>query len=314
MSAAKPSPPKAPSGADHYRRRRLIGLAAGVALLACFVAIVAVSAGSSGRWDPRQLEQGAIAEKPKIELAAQARAAAAVLEKRKALIAKENVAIKQAITNFGVVSQGGPQNAEVALTFDDGPSSYTGGILDTLKKGRAAATFFTLGNQTSSFPLPLQRAVAEGHVVSNHTWSHQDLTRLSPKDVRTQLTDHTSAVTGKGLPAANLFRPPYGAINQRVTAEANRNGMLVVMWSIDSNDYKLPTPAAMAAQVISEAQNGSIILMHDGGGNRTTTSIALPLIIKGLRAKGFKMVTVPQLLLDNPPEAQQQEVPRTPVA
>jgi len=311
-----PSKPTNPSrsSADQHRRRRLIALAVGAVVALAFVSIAAVSVGSSGTWDPQQLEQGAAAEKPKMELEAQARAAAVVLAKRKEEMKAENAAIDQVIQQSGIVSQAGPENKEVALTFDDGPSSYTGAILDTLKKYHASATFFTLGNQVGEFPLPMQRAVAEGHVVGNHTWDHQDLTRLGPKDIRDEMSAQIDSVTGKRLPAPKLFRPPYGAVNDQVVAEARRQGMLTVLWSIDTNDYKLPAPDVMAAQVIASAQPGAIVLMHDGGGDRTTTSAALPTIIKGLRKAGYKMVTVPQLLLDNPPGVQQNGVSRTPVA
>ena len=302
------------SSANQHRRRRLIALGAGAAVAIGSVAIVAVSVGSPGTWNPQQLEQGAAAEKPKMELEAQARAAAVVIAKRKDAIKAENAAIDQVIQQSAMISQAGPENKEVALTFDDGPSSYTGAILDTLKKYHASATFFTLGNQVGSFPLAMQRAVAEGHVVGNHTWDHQDLTRLGPKDIRDEMSTQIDGVTGKKLPAPKLFRPPYGAVNDQIVAEARRQGMLTVLWSVDTNDYKLPAPDAMTAQVLAEVQPGAIVLMHDGGGDRTTTSAALPMIIKGLRKAGYKMVTVPQLLLDNPPGVQQNGVARTPVA
>ena len=302
------------SSASQHRRRRLIALGAGAAVAIGSVAIVAVSVGSPGTWNPQQLEQGAAAEKPKMELEAQARAAAVVIAKRKDAIKAENAAIDQVIQQSAMISQAGPENKEVALTFDDGPSSYTGAILDTLKKYHASATFFTLGNQVGSFPLAMQRAVAEGHVVGNHTWDHQDLTRLGPKDIRDEMSAQIDGVTGKKLPAPKLFRPPYGAVNDQIVAEARRQGMLTVLWSVDTNDYKLPAPDAMTAQVLADVQPGAIVLMHDGGGDRTTTSAALPMIIKGLRKAGYKMVTVPQLLLDNPPGVQQNGVARTPVA
>ncbi|MEI7690940.1 MAG: polysaccharide deacetylase family protein [Actinomycetes bacterium] len=302
------------SSASQHRRRRLIALGAGAAVAIGSVAIVAVSVGSPGTWNPQQLEQGAAAEKPKMELEAQARAAAVVIAKRKDAIKAENAAIDQVIQQSPMISQAGPENKEVALTFDDGPSSYTGAILDTLKKYHASATFFTLGNQVGSFPLAMQRAVAEGHVVGNHTWDHQDLTRLGPKDIRDEMSAQIDGVTGKKLPAPKLFRPPYGAVNDQIVAEARHQGMLTVLWSVDTNDYKLPAPDAMTAQVLAEVQPGAIVLMHDGGGDRTTTSAALPMIIKGLRKAGYKMVTVPQLLLDNPPGVQQNGVARTPVA
>lgn len=313
---ADPQRPEAKtnSGSEQHRRRQLVALATALVVAAGFITVVAVSVGSAGTWDPEQLQQGAAAEKPKMELEAQARAAAAVIAKRKEAIKAENAAIDRVIQQSGIVSQAGPENKEVALTFDDGPSSYTGQILDTLKKYHASATFFTLGNQVASFPLPMQRAVAEGHVVGNHTWDHKDLTRLGPKDIANEMSAQVDSVTGKRLPAPKLFRPPYGAVNDQVVAQARRQGMLTVLWSIDTNDYKLPAPATMAEQVITSAQPGAIVLMHDGGGDRTTTSDALPMIIKGLRKAGYKMVTVPQLLMDNPPGVQQNGVSRTPVA
>jgi len=311
---SKPNPKSTSAATDHHRRRRITAVAVGAAVAVGSVGIAAVSVGSSGTWDPQQLEQGAAAEKPKMELEAQARAAARVLAKRKQEIKAENAAIDRVIQQSGIISKAGPENKEVALTFDDGPSGFTGGILDTLKKYDARATFFTLGNQIAEFPLPMQRAVAEGHAVGNHTWDHQDLTRLGPKDVRTEMADQIDAVTGKSLPAPKLFRPPYGAVNDLVVAEARRAGMLTVMWSLDTNDYKLPAAEAMAAQVLAEIQPGAIVLMHDGGGDRTTTSAALPIMLKGLTKAGYKMVTVPQLLLDNPPAVEQNSVQRTPVA
>ena len=307
----KPKPKSPRAGTDNHRRRRRTALAVGAAVAVGSVGIVAVSVGSSGTWDPEQLEQGAAAEKPKLELEAQARAAAAVIAEREDEIKAENAAIDAVLQTTPVVSQAGAENKEVALTFDDGPSNFTGGMLDTLKKYDAKATFFALGNQINEFPLPLQRVVAEGHAIGNHTWDHTDLTTLSPKDVRGQLNDNSDAFTGRNLPAPKLFRPPYGAINDRVVDEARRAGMLTVMWSLDTNDYKLPAADVMAAQVLAEVEPGSIILMHDGGGDRTTTSAALPIILKGLKKAGYKMVTVPQLLLDNPPAAEQDTVLRT---
>ena len=307
----KPKPKSPRAGTDNHRRRRRTALAVGAAVAVGSVGIVAVSVGSSGTWDPEQLEQGAAAEKPKLELEAQARAAAAVIAEREDEIKAENAAIDAVLQTTPVVSQAGAEKREVALTFDDGPSNFTGGMLDTLKKYDAKATFFALGNQINEFPLPLQRVVAEGHAIGNHTWDHTDLTTLSPKDVRGQLNDNSDAFTGRNLPAPKLFRPPYGAINDRVVDEARRAGMLTVMWSLDTNDYKLPAADVMAAQVLAEVEPGSIILMHDGGGDRTTTSAALPIILKGLKKAGYKMVTVPQLLLDNPPAAEQDTVQRT---
>ena len=306
-----PSSQNSASDAHPQRRRRLVALSAALLIAVGSVVIVAASVGSAGTWDPKQLEQGAAAEKPKMELEAQARAAAAVIAEREDEIKAENAAIDAVLKTTPVISQAGAEKNEVALTFDDGPSEFTGGMLDTLKKYDAKATFFALGNQINEFPLPLQRVVADGHAIANHTWDHTDLTTLNPKDLRGQLNDNSDALTGRNLPAPKLFRPPYGALSDLVVAEATRAGMLTVMWSLDTNDYKLPAADVMAAQVLAEVEPGSIILMHDGGGDRTTTSAALPIILKGLKKAGYKMVTVSQLLLDNPPAAEQDTVQRT---
>lgn len=304
-----------PSDAEIHRRRRLIAALVSGGAITLAIVLLAVTAGSAGTWDPEALKDGARAELPKLKLEAQAREAERQIAKRKAEQAAEDRAIQAVIRQNPVLTRGGSARKEVALTFDDGPSQYTSQILDILKRYKAEGTFFILGNQINGFPLPLQRVLAEGHALGNHSWNHADFTTLSTGDLRGQLDDVNGTLAAKGAPKINLFRPPYGAYDPKVTQEVGKKGMLTVLWDIDTNDYKQPDPGQMAADVVSQAQAGSVILMHDGGGPRENTVAALPLIIKGLRKKGFDMVTVPQLLLDNPPSAEEQvEVQRTPVA
>ena len=309
-----PSHRRTVSQAEHHRRRRraaIGGLCTGALLL---IAVVATSAGNSGTWNPTALREGAITELPRLRLEEQAERASVALERQKQARTLENAAIRRTLIQTPYVRVAGDQTRSVALTFDDGPSPYTQRILDTLRRYDAGATFFTLGNQLAEHPFPLQRAVAEGHSIANHTWSHADLTKLSPADVRSEMNDANAGLRSAGIPRPRLFRPPYGAYNDQTLRIARRNGMLTVMWTIDSSDYKATDPKAMADAVLAGARPGAIILMHDGGGNRTVTSQALPLIAKGLRARGFKMVTVPQLLITNPAPAVQDAVARTPVA
>ncbi|MFM8560569.1 MAG: polysaccharide deacetylase family protein [Solirubrobacterales bacterium] len=304
-----------PSDAEIHRKRRLIAALVSGGAIALAIVLLAVTAGSAGTWDPKALEDGARTELPKLKLEAQAREAERQIAMRKAEQAAEDRAIQGIVQQNPVMTRGGSARKEVALTFDDGPSQYTDQVLDILKRYKAKGTFFILGNQINSFPLQLQRTLAEGHALGNHSWNHADFTTLSTGDLRAQLDEVNGTLAAKGAPKINLFRPPYGAYDPKVAAEVSKKGMLTVLWDIDTNDYKQPAPAQMAADAVNQAQNGSVILMHDGGGPRENTVAALPLIIKGLRKKGFEMVTLPQLLLDNPPSPDDQvEVQRTPVA
>ncbi len=260
------------------------------------------------------LRDGAKAELPRLRLEEQARRAEAALLRQKRARTLENAAIARTLKTTPYVRLAGAQTRSVALTFDDGPSPYTQRILDTLQRNHVKATFFTLGRQLAEFPLPLQRAVAEGHAIGDHTWNHADLTRLAPRDVRQEIDDEATAIEHVGIPRPRLFRPPYGAYNDETLRIAARRKMLTVLWSVESSDYKAIDPKAMAADVLAHTEPGAIILMHDGGGNRTVTSHALPLIIRGLRQRGYKMVTVPELLVTNPAPAEQNPVPRSPAA
>lgn len=310
----QPTPRRTVSQAEHHRRRRraaLAGLCAGALLLAV---VVATSAGSGGTWNPTALRDGAITELPRLRLEEQAQRASIALARQKRARTQENAAISRTLRESPYVRVAGDQTRSVALTFDDGPSPYTQRILDALRREKAKGTFFTLGNQLAEFPLPLQRAVAEGHAIGDHTWNHADLTRLAPADVKSEITDHAAGLQKAGIPRPRLFRPPYGAYNDETLRIARRTGMLTVLWTIDSNDYKAADPKAMADAVLAEARPGAIILLHDGGGDRTVTSRALPLIVRGLRERKFKMVTVPQLLITNPAPVTQDAVTRTPVA
>ncbi len=298
------------SRAEHHRRRRRVALVAALTLLVVLVAVVATSSGSAGSWDPVRLREGAIEALPKLRLEQQVNAAAAAIQRQKHRRAKEDDAVAATLAKTPFVRQAGAQHREVALTFDDGPGVYTERILDALRRGHAKGTFFVIGRQIASFPLPLQRSVAEGNELGDHTWNHPDVTKLAPRDLKTELTDQATALQRAGLPRPRLFRPPYGAYNDATLAAAAREHMLTVLWTIDSSDYVSRSPAALSKYVLDLAKPGAIILMHDGGGNRTVTSKALSLIVRGLARKGYRMVTVPRLLLDNPPDANQSAVKR----
>ncbi len=197
-----------------------------------------------------------------------------------------------------VVSQGSSSLPEVALTFDDGPSIYTPQVLSTLQANNVHATFFCVGEWVSYYPNYVQQEYSAGNVVANHTWDHPDLTTLSSADVQTQISKTSALIQQTIGVQPTLFRPPYGAINDSVKGQIAQANLTPILWSIDTEDWTRPGSDAIVNAVVGQAGNGDIILMHDGGGDRSQTVAALPRIIKGLRDRGLQMVTVPQLIHD----------------
>lgn len=196
-----------------------------------------------------------------------------------------------------VVFQGSSSKPEIALTFDDGPNpTATQQVLDILKHYHVHATFFCIGENVRDYPALVSQEQADGHIVGNHTWNHPDLTTVSVPVIQQQLTDTSAVLKNAAGVTPTLFRPPYGAINKTVQQQANQQHLQPVLWSIDTQDWSMPGTGAIVHAVLDHAGNGDIVLMHDGGGNRTQTIEALPQIIEGLQQQGFTLVTVPQLI------------------
>ena len=198
-----------------------------------------------------------------------------------------------------VISEGSSSLPEIALTFDDGPTpAYTQQVLAILKQYNVHATFFCIGEQAQEFPDLLNQENAGGNVVANHSWNHPDLTTLSDDDIHAQLMSTSNTLKQATGIQPTLFRPPYGAINMQVKSQADALHLTPVLWSIDTEDWQLPGSDAIVNTVLDQASNGSIILMHDGGGDRSQTIEALPHIITGLQQHGYRLVTVPELIND----------------
>jgi peptidoglycan/xylan/chitin deacetylase (PgdA/CDA1 family) len=177
----------------------------------------------------------------------------------------------------------------VYLTFDDGPSGYTPAVLDALRAYGAKATFFVLGAQVSANPGLAQRIANEGHDVENHSWSHPALTGLSNDGIAGQLgatTDIIGQVTGQ---SARCMRPPYGATDGRVASIAANQGLTQILWNVDPSDFQTPGAGAIAARVLGSVFDGAVVLLHDGGGNRSQTAAALYTIIPELQARGYRL-------------------------
>ncbi|WP_344914407.1 polysaccharide deacetylase family protein [Streptosporangium oxazolinicum] len=180
----------------------------------------------------------------------------------------------------------------VALTYEDGPGPETGRLLDILGAYKARTTFFVLGSNASAHPEMLRRMRDEGHLVANHSWSHRDLTVLPPTMLADQLTRAQYAITHAIGQVPTLMRPPYGVTDVQVASIAGRLGMSVVRWNVDAKDQRDSDPRAIARRTVAQVRPGSIVLMHDFRG---ATVKAAPEILRGLAAKGYTFVTVPEL-------------------
>ena len=181
----------------------------------------------------------------------------------------------------------GPASGPVVyLTFDDGPHPvHTAEVLDLLRRYGARATFFVVGTMVERFPDLLNRILLEGHTVANHTWNHENLTKLSGEAIDLTL-ERTQELLGANATAC--MRPPYGAIDELARQRAEESGLDVIMWSASANDWLDLTAGMIAARIVAGAVDGGIILMHDGGGDRTRTVQGLDLALQQMSGQGLR--------------------------
>ena len=181
------------------------------------------------------------------------------------------------------------------MTFDDGPSAtLTPKLLDILAAHHIKATFFVLGEMVAEHPEILARAAREGHEIASHSWSHPNFAKMSQESIRSQLQrtdDEIKSATGK---RPTLFRPPYGSITERQKRWIHDEfGYDIILWDVDPLDWKRPGPAVVRNRILKETRPGSIVLSHD---IHPGTIEAMPSTFDELEAKGFKFVTVSELL------------------
>lgn len=182
--------------------------------------------------------------------------------------------------------------SSVFLTFDDGPDpSYTSQVLDVLKAQGVKATFCIVGRYAQAFPDVVRRIVAEGHTVCNHTQNHARLDSLSGAAIESEITVGADSITAAAGVRPRVLRLPYGRSNSIVYATAARLGWPVLGWTVDPSDYTRPGTEVIITRVVSAARPGSIVLFHDGGGDRSQTAAALPAIIGALRTAGYSFGT-----------------------
>ncbi|HWI61685.1 MAG TPA: polysaccharide deacetylase family protein [Symbiobacteriaceae bacterium] len=203
----------------------------------------------------------------------------------------------------GVVSSGPRNRPWVALTFDDGPdTTYTPQILDILERAGAPASFYVMGNRAERLPEVTQRMARVGGEVGNHAYeeAHLDLRRISPAEMLRSLSRTHEIITNLTGQAPVTFRPPFGFYNTMVLSTAQRFGYQTVLWDVDAQDWQSLSGQQILQNVLPKVQNGSIILMHSGttlpGEDLSGTVAALPTIIDDLRRRGFRLVTVAEML------------------
>jgi peptidoglycan/xylan/chitin deacetylase (PgdA/CDA1 family) len=199
-------------------------------------------------------------------------------------------------TSTPAAKGGLPPGGPVALTFDDGPDpTWTPQVLAVLKENHIKATFFEIGKEVRANPRIARMVLAAGMVIGDHTESHLDLRKASAAVVTAQIKDGAAdiqRVTGEHV---TYFRFPYGAITPRVRSIATGLGLKVVSWDLDTEDWKKPEANWIVRHVVDLVHPGEIILMHDGGGDRSRTVAALKAIIARLKAHSYRFVTLEQL-------------------
>jgi peptidoglycan/xylan/chitin deacetylase (PgdA/CDA1 family) len=177
----------------------------------------------------------------------------------------------------------------VALTYDDGPSDLTPGILDELRSRNAAATFYVMGEKSAGYADTLRRMRDEGHEIANHTWNHPSLPSLTAPQIAAQIRDTNAVIERVTGERPKTFRPPYGEFDAEVLRVA---GMPAILWDVDTLDYQRPEDAVLISRAVDRSQPGSIVLMHDIHPPTARTAGA---IFDGLLDRGFSLVTVTQI-------------------
>jgi peptidoglycan/xylan/chitin deacetylase (PgdA/CDA1 family) len=183
----------------------------------------------------------------------------------------------------------------IAMTFDDGPSAtLTPKLLDLLAAHHIKATFFVIGENVAEHPEIVARAAREGHEIANHSWSHPNFGKMSDESVRRQIQQTDDAIKSATGKRPTLLRPPYGSITGREKRWIHDEfGYDIILWDVDPYDWKRPGPAVVRARILKDTRPGSIVLSHD---IHPGTIEAMPSTFDELEAKGFKFVTVSELI------------------
>jgi peptidoglycan-N-acetylglucosamine deacetylase len=180
----------------------------------------------------------------------------------------------------------------IALTIDDGPDSiYTPQVLKLLQKYKVTATFSMIGSQVAADPALAREVAAAGHKVVNHTWTHANLPPLTATELRTQMEKAQDVIESAIRGKLTMFRAPYGAWSTAVLERCQQMNLTPLDWSVDPQDWARPGVSKIVSNIMKNTKTGSIILEHDGGGNRSQTVAALGIVIPELLDAGYRFRT-----------------------
>lgn len=183
----------------------------------------------------------------------------------------------------------------VALSFDDGPSRHTPAVLNLLRRYGAKATFFQVGMNMGGQSGLQKRILLEGSTIGDHSWSHPVLS-AGGAAADSEVTRTRRRIARQTGFTPCVFRAPYGAVSSRLIGLVRRRGMLTIQWDVDPLDWRRPGAGAIASRVLSQVRPGSIILLHDGGGERSQSVAAAGTILRTLKRRGYRVTTVEDLL------------------
>lgn len=192
----------------------------------------------------------------------------------------------------------------VALTFDDGPSpEWTPQVLDELKKAEVKATFFMLGNHVERYPEIARQVLAEGHEIGNHTYDHHVLIYYKMEELEKEIKDAEKAIKTVTGQNTRYFRPPKAWLSSREKKKIEEMGYKIVLWSLNSKDWVTYHDKQITSYILKRIRPGDIILFHDSGGvftaeggNRTQTIKTIPRLVKKLKERGYRFVTISELM------------------
>ncbi len=180
----------------------------------------------------------------------------------------------------------------VALTFDDGPGPYTAKILEALNSRHVTATFCQIGRQVADFPEAEKELVADGNALCNHSWDHVYARTTALATIPGEIDRTNAAIAAATGVTPRVMRAPGGLWTTSLFAALRTRGMVPLGWDVDPDDWKRPGTAVIVSRVLAQVRPGAVILMHDGGGNRSETVAALPTIIDSLRGRGYSFTTL----------------------
>ncbi len=190
-----------------------------------------------------------------------------------------------------------PGDKIIALTFDDGPwPLQTQQVVEILARENVKATFFMLGKQVRRHRDIAAMVAEEGHLIGNHSLSHVYLnSRVSTAVVRSEIENCQAEIERATGERPRWYRPPGGVVSPAVWAQTRASKLKLIKWNVDPKDYKCSSPTVLARRVIDSAKPGAIVVLHDGGGDRTCTVKALTTIIRELKARGYTFVTLDEM-------------------